>query len=287
MDAPLLSDVRYFLEVSRTLNLTRAAERLGIQQSSVSVAMQRLEQSLGAQLLVRSKAGVRLTKAGELFAVSCRELIEGWERLKASTQRATARVEGHYTLGCHPNPGRYLLPRFLAELHRDHPRLHLQLVHDRSQVLNEMVVSARLDFAIVSLVLPHPDLVSVLLARDHVGLWAHPKVQLDPEREVLMLDPEVKQSQDVLRLLSRRGIKFRRTMTSSSVEVIWALAEEGHGIAVMPGNPVRFSQPRSVLRPLDVPGVPAELRLIYHADAVRTAAAREIVRVIRARCTLR
>lgn len=287
MADPQLADVRYFLEVSRTLNITRAAERLAIQQSSLSVAMRRLEDALGAPLLVRAKTGVRLTKAGELFAVSCRELVEDWEALKASTQAATGEVEGHYSLGCHPNPGRYLLPRFLPRLHADHPRLHLQLVHERSQVLNEMVVSARLDFAIVSLVLPHPDLVSILLARDEVGLWAHPKVKLDPEREVLMLDPEVKQSQDVLRLLARRGLDFRRTLTSSSVEVIWALAEAGHGIAVMPGNPVKHAKPRSTLRRLDVPGVPAELRLIYRADAGRTAAAKEIVRVIRAGCTLR
>src|SRR3989442_820432 len=118
---------------------------------------------------------------------------------------------------------------FLPALQQQHPRLQIQLVHERSQVLNEMVISSRLDFAIVTVAVPHPELVSLLLGRDHFGIWAHSTLDVDPEQTLLMLDPNVKQTEDLLRELERRKRRFRRIFTSSSIDTLWALAEAGHG----------------------------------------------------------
>ena len=47
---PNFSDLTYFLEVANTTNISRAAERLGITQPSLSAAMKRLEDSVKAQI---------------------------------------------------------------------------------------------------------------------------------------------------------------------------------------------------------------------------------------------
>jgi len=51
---PSPADLGYFMEVASTLNVSRAAERLGISQPSLSLAIRRMEEALGAPLLVRS-----------------------------------------------------------------------------------------------------------------------------------------------------------------------------------------------------------------------------------------
>lgn len=62
-------DLTYFIELSGTLNFSRASERIGISQPSLSAAIKRLEHAIGTPLFLRGKNGVTLTPAGKrLFA---------------------------------------------------------------------------------------------------------------------------------------------------------------------------------------------------------------------------
>ena len=81
---PSSTDLTYFAEIAKTGNLSQAATRLGVSQPSLSLAMQRLEHCLGAPLLVRSRLGVKLTKAGEQLLADTLRLLEDWENLARS-----------------------------------------------------------------------------------------------------------------------------------------------------------------------------------------------------------
>lgn len=62
-----LSKIRYFLEVARCLNFTRAAERLFMAQPNLSKHIAQMEEEIGVQLFVRTKRSVNLTQAGQLL----------------------------------------------------------------------------------------------------------------------------------------------------------------------------------------------------------------------------
>ena len=53
MSFPNMSDISYFIEVADTKNISRAAEKIGISQPSLSQAMQRLEKALDSNLIIR------------------------------------------------------------------------------------------------------------------------------------------------------------------------------------------------------------------------------------------
>lgn len=136
---PNASDLVYFLEVSKTNNISRASERLGISQPSLTLAMQRLESTVGAQLLLRNKQGVFLTQSGKQLQVHAQNLLRSWERVKTQALASTKEVQGTYSLGCHPSVALYSLPHFLPELLKKHPKLNLQLKHALSrQILESM-----------------------------------------------------------------------------------------------------------------------------------------------------
>src|SRR3546814_5212522 len=59
--------LRYFLVLSEELHFRRAAERLGITQAPLSLAIQMLERELGAQLFHRTQRRVSLTEIGAAF----------------------------------------------------------------------------------------------------------------------------------------------------------------------------------------------------------------------------
>lgn len=74
--------IKTFLEVAATGSFVNASERLFVSQSAVSLRVQRLEDSLGKQLFLRSKAGAELTSAGREFERYALSLIKIWEEAR-------------------------------------------------------------------------------------------------------------------------------------------------------------------------------------------------------------
>jgi DNA-binding transcriptional LysR family regulator len=73
---------RTFLEIVTCGNFIRAAEKLHVTQTAVSVRVRTLEELLGRKLFVRNKAGASLTSAGEQFFRYAPLLIQVWERAR-------------------------------------------------------------------------------------------------------------------------------------------------------------------------------------------------------------
>lgn len=109
---PSPADLTYFLEIANLLNLSRAAESLGISQPSLSLAIQRLEKSVGTTVLVRHKRGVSLTKAGKQLLAHTRQLMQHWDSIKSETLASVYEIQGNFSIGCHPSVALFSLPRF-------------------------------------------------------------------------------------------------------------------------------------------------------------------------------
>jgi len=58
------NQVRYFLALCEVKNFTRAAQRCGVSQPSVSNAIKRLEGEIGGDLFYRTKNGTKLSPLG-------------------------------------------------------------------------------------------------------------------------------------------------------------------------------------------------------------------------------
>ncbi|MCB0385837.1 MAG: LysR family transcriptional regulator, partial [Bdellovibrionales bacterium] len=201
---PSASDLEYFLEVVQTGNISRAAERLGITQPSLSLSIKRLEDVLGGQLLVRTKTGVHATHLGLRFHRQSRQLLDQWGRMRADALSTENEIRGNFTLGCHPSVAIYSLPSFFPDLLRDAPDLELSLRHDLSRKITEDVISFQIDFGLVVNPVQHPDLVIRELFRDEVTLWKLAKPSsLQRENGVLIYDPNLLQSQALLKKIKR------------------------------------------------------------------------------------
>lgn len=266
------ADLRYFAEVAQVGNISRAAERLGISQPSLSTAVQRLERRFDCDLLVRGKSGVQLTREGHLLASRAKALLHEWETLEAAVKKQAEEPAGTYRLGCHISIALNWLPTLVPALLERWPRLELELEHDLSRRITEQVVSHELDFGLVVNPVRHPDLVVKELAHDVFTLWGR-SARL---AETVLYDPELLQAQAVLRSLEQRGVRFRRKVCSSSLEVLAHLACEGAGTAILPTHLARRMRPR-LRRPAgDMPEQRDTVCLVYRADVQRSAAARAL-----------
>ncbi len=73
--------LRYFVEVVRQKNFTRAANQLFITQPMLTKVIKRLEQSVGAKLIERTSKSFRLTDVGETFFAQAQDLISRYDDL--------------------------------------------------------------------------------------------------------------------------------------------------------------------------------------------------------------
>ena len=83
MNRSLLVDLPVFLAVARLGNMTRAAAVLHTVQSNVTARIKRLEDEIGATLIVRGSRKLRLTSEGEAlmpFALRLEELFRDYQR---------------------------------------------------------------------------------------------------------------------------------------------------------------------------------------------------------------
>ncbi|MEZ4749825.1 MAG: LysR family transcriptional regulator [Bdellovibrionota bacterium] len=283
---PSPAELSYFLEVAHTLNISRAAERLGISQPTLSIAIQRLEANLGLALLVRTKSGVKLTHAGRKLSQQVQGLMREWERIQNEALKDEDELRGRYTIGCHPSVALYALPLFLPKLMRENPELQIRLTHDLSRKITEDVISFKIDFGLVVNPWEHPDLIIKPLGKDEVKLWTGPHASPlnDPSsgHAVLLCDPDLAQTQSLLQQLHKKGRRFKRILHSPNLEVIAALVAEGQGVGILPGR-VAGRVAAMKLKPLsDSPKFFDKHCLVFRADAQKSRASRSIARFIEA-----
>lgn len=272
-------ELKLFLEVARTLNVTRASERLGLSQPALSQALQRMERDVGRTLFQRSKKGLKLTLTGQRLLERAPTLLLEWEKLFRALSEDEEKVSGQFRFGCHPSVGLYTLTNFLPVLQRRYPEIDLQLRHGHSRHIAEDIISERLDLGIVVNPPKHPDLVVMELARDEVGLWTATKGKVP---EVLIWDPDMLQAQWIAKELEKKGRFFRKKIESANLEVIRQLTVEGCGIGILPGR-VATALP-GPLRHLNdgVPPFKDRICLVHRVDTEKSAAFRALVQVIKA-----
>jgi DNA-binding transcriptional LysR family regulator len=268
---PSADELRYFVEAAQTLNFSRAAERLGVTQPSLSLAIQRLERSFGTPVFLRSKSGVILTKAGTRLLGRVDALLTDWERLREEAMKDETEIRGRYRIGCHPSVAMYSLPHFLPELLEQNPELEIKLFHDLSRKITEQVVSFELDYGIVVNPVPHPDLIIRLLTTDEVSFWvgSGKKIQQDAfsGKGVLIADPDLLQSQSLMSKLEKAGMKYGRTIFSSNLEVVATLIASGAGFGILPKRVATRIKSYSLKPVAGAPEIHDKICLVYRADA--------------------
>lgn len=279
MKWPEARDLQLFLEVSKTENLSRAAERAGITQPALSLAMKRLEEVIGSQLLLRSKSGVKLTKSGSMLAKEARNLLEEWERIASRAAQDEEGLKGRYVLGMHPSVALYTLPYFVAELMNKYQGLEFKFVHDLSRRVVEEIISFKIDIGIVVNPVSHPDLVIKELIRDEVGFWrakrVTPMTDIEQGNCVLISDPDLLQSQELLGKANKKHPFFKRSLTSSNLEVVKSLTLSGAGIGIIPGRVVGAEKNLEMLKTL--PTFQDRICLVYRSDMQRAHGSRALI----------
>jgi LysR family hydrogen peroxide-inducible transcriptional activator len=239
-----LHQLRYFLAVARTGSFTRAAEREGVAQPTLSQQIRKLERELGLPLFERLGRGVRLTPAGQRLLGHAQAVLRELTEARHALQAFRDQVAGALTVGVIPTILPYFLAGRLEQFLRRHPAVEVQVVEEVTDRLLEKLTAGDLDLAIVRLPVRRPHLVCSEILREPLlaalppghRLGAQPEVDprdLESERLLVLRDGHCLRSQ-VLALCRRSASRPQDVLETDQLASITALVASGFGVSVLP-----------------------------------------------------
>jgi DNA-binding transcriptional LysR family regulator len=153
-----LRHLRYFIAVAEEGHITRAAERLGMQQPPLSQQIKAIETELEVQLFRRKARGVELTDAGYAFLEEARATLKTFNRAFETTRRAARGEQGRIYVGVTSTaPFHPLVPRAIRAFREACPMVSLMLEECLSNELVDRVRTERIDAAFIRISLADPD----------------------------------------------------------------------------------------------------------------------------------
>ena len=219
-----------FVTVAKAGSFTEAGRRLGLQQSTVSQHVRRLEEAASRRLFVRDTHSVALTADGEAMLGLAQGILEANER--ARRYFAGSELRGRVRFGASEDFVQSRLPEVLREFTRVHRAVDLELTVGLSGGLLEALDAGELDLVLAKR-RPGEDRGQLVRREKLVWLGSDPTLA-DPDRPLpLILYPPPSISRAIaLEALERTGRSWRIVCTSSSFSGLNAAALAGLGITV-------------------------------------------------------
>ncbi len=236
--------LRYFCAVAKAANFTRAAERLGISQPSLSQQIGRLEKKIGAPLFVRLGRTVRLTPYGEALLPRALGILKEISETESSLSNLQDGTRGVLRVGVIPTIMPYMIAPRIRDFCDKFPDLEIQLSEKVTARLIEDVQAGQLDLAVLSLPIANPDLVCSELFREALFLAvgeSHPLARkqivglkdLASERLLLLREGHCFR-ENVMTACTRANAQVESIFETDQLGSIFPLVASGFGITLVP-----------------------------------------------------
>ena len=242
-----IKSLEYFQKIAEVKSISKVADKSHISQPALSQQMQKLEDSLGQKLFVRSNRGVKLTKAGELVLNYAENIIRTYDKMLTGLekqQESELNIEADYTIAT------YCLPCALVKMKEKFPTHNYNLISAQSDEIEEEVLNDICEVGFITRDTEKENLISHNVIEEKVVMISsmdydipekvnleevldHPLIILKDiciikENFKLALD-DLNYSMDDLNIISKLETR----------EALKTLVKKGYGVGFVPYNAVR------------------------------------------------
>ena len=243
-----LTEMRYISALDKTRHFGRAADLCHVSQPTLSVAIKKVEQQIGAALFERGATEIRTTPLGEQVVTQIKRVLDETLRLDEIATQSRDPLCGPLRVGVIYTIAPYLLPALIPVLHQLAPEMPLYLREDFTANLLPALKEGDLDVLVLALPVDVPGIVTQRVYQEPFRVVvpaAHPwskrqqvkADELDGENLLLLGSGNCFRDQ-VLEACPRlqRAEGLSGSLEGSSLETIRHMVASGAGIAVMPSS---------------------------------------------------
>ena len=291
-----LRQLETFAAAAEYGSFTRAAERLHLTQSTVSMHIQALEQTLGAQLILRgARKKFALTEEGRRVYAAARDILgrcEALQEMRESANRETM------SIGTSTVPAQSLLPRLMAGFLKQHPGARYVLRRGDSEEVHALLEQGEARIGLLGATLDARRFVCHTVAQDRLVLITEnnerfQKLQKEGATGVdLLAEPMIAREESsgtqraVEEYLRRRNIApeaLRIVARMDNPESIKAGVSQGMGVSVISSLAIREEIAAGRLLSFDLTpdGAYRDICIAWRRDTALTPLEQRFVRYVR------
>lgn len=259
-----IRQLRAFVAVAQDESVTRAAQRLHITPSALSMLISTLEGELAVRLFERTTRRISLTDAGLELLPSIRKVFDNLDQAFDGLRQLSDRRSGRFAVATSPLLAATLLPPLLASFRARFPSIRVDLFDLPVDEIAQAVRGGQADFGVCTADTDIPDLVITTLYQDRLMLACQPGHPLSERREVrwadLIGEPlAVLRHGSGLRTLVEKGFAdmgepVQPAFEVSHVTTAVGLVEAGLALSILPSYALSSARSPSVVAvPLTAP----------------------------------
>ena len=231
---PTLKNLQYLIALKKTNHFSKAASECFVSPSTFSAGISKLEQDLEILLVERDNKNVAFTPIGNRIVNQAMSVMT-----EMTTLVETAKLdffESEVTIGVIPTISTYILPNFLSNLEKSHPKLKASFREDTSDNLLKQLEKATIDFAIFAFPYELPDYIEDFqVFRDSIYFIKHKNrnKKIIEDGSLLMLEQghclrsHILQNNDI----SNRHIS---NFSCTSISTLIAMVDMNIGVSFLP-----------------------------------------------------
>ncbi|GAA0826076.1 MULTISPECIES: hydrogen peroxide-inducible genes activator [Marinomonas] len=291
-----LTELKYVVMLAKEKHFGHAAEKCHVSQPTLSVAVKKLEEELGAAIFERSKSSVYITPIGEQIVAQAKRVIEQANTIKELASSGHNQLKGPIKIGAIFTIAPYLFPMMIPNLRAITNDMPLIIEEDLTENLRPKLRNGELDAIIIALPFNEPDVVTqpiyeeefvVLMPKDHP--WtklSHINTDQLSTDNLLLLGKGHCFSEQVLEacpLVKEEEFSEGRTIVNgSSLETIRYMVASGLGVTVLPKSAVtNIDHTLLEVRPFEEPAPKRTVALAWRASYPRPNAIDVVSQAIR------
>ncbi|CAM4522067.1 MAG: LysR substrate-binding domain-containing protein [Paenibacillus macerans] len=280
-----LKQLEYFMAVCQELHFTRAAEKLGIAQPSLSQQIRLLEHEIGTPLFDRVGKRTLITEAGKTLLHHCYNIFHELSQARAAISELQSLNRGTLKIGTLLTVVNYLLPPTVIGFHRKYPNIELSVLGLRTGDIFEGLLKNELDLGIVYLPMEHEELEKIPLYKENLALAApadhpvakEPFVTLDILKETpsVLLPSSYFLRQLINEQCRALDIKPQQVLEMTTMESIINMVVQGVGVTILPKGYLDYIDNQQIRTiPIKSPMLTTEIGLVYRKNKYLCAASR-------------
>ncbi|MDR0193856.1 MAG: LysR family transcriptional regulator [Myroides sp.] len=162
--------LKVFYTVAKRGSFTKAAKELLISQPAVTKHIQEIESTYETKLFVRDGMKIHLTEAGELLYTYAEEIFSIYRNLEFDIHALNAKMDGSLRVGASTTISQYVLPPLLAEFKKKVNDLHLDIVSDNTNMIENLLLNKTIDVGLVEGCSKNPQIKYTDFIKDEIVL---------------------------------------------------------------------------------------------------------------------
>ena len=289
-----LVQLQYIVALDMLKHFAKAAAYCHVTQPTLSMQVQKLEDSLGIQIFVRSTP-VATTEVGQRIVAQARKILAEAEMLDQLVQQEKNIVNGHLKVGVIPTLAPYLLPHFLQPFINKYPHVRLSIHEQPTETIVKQLTTGALDAGIMATPLHIPELKEEFLFNEEFVAYVSRREKAFNKRYLLPADIDVQrmwlleeghclrtQVMNLCALQKNASIEKNFDYAAGSIETLKRFVDKNGGITLLPELATydMSNSKKDMLRYFKSPAPVRELSLVTLKTFTKTRLVNVFKRVI-------